>query len=305
MLRDWYFNVCCLLAVIVPFVALVVGAAMAWGQGVGAAELVTCATMFVLTLIGIEVGYHRQFSHRSFRAHPSTRYMLAALGCMAFQGKVIWWAGVHRAHHKFSDREGDPHSPLNGLWLAHFGWLFQSANPQRWTRRVRDLLRDPVAVAAHRMYYVWFAVGLALPAVVVGLLSHSWAGVGTGLLWGGQIRMFLVNHVMWSTNSICHHFGDRTFHTRDESRNNVWLLLPSLGTSLHNNHHAFPYAAVNSRDWWQVDLCGCVIRALEAIGLAWDVRMPTRAEVARKRIGGATTESSPAVRLPSAALSRR
>jgi len=235
----------------------------------------------------LSLEFHRHFSHRSFQAATPVRHLLAALGSMAFQGTVLWWVGVHRTHHRYSDRPDDPHSPLKGFWRAHMGWILNDVNPLRWTRRVKDLLRDPVAVAAHRRYYVWVALGMILPGIAVGLATQSWLGIATGILWGGLVRLFLVNHIVWSVNSICPCYGSQPYQTHDDARNNYWLLLPSMGFSLHNNHHAFPYAAINSHAWWQIDLCGMLVRGLELLGLAWDVREAPekRKAIAQNRLG--------------------
>jgi stearoyl-CoA desaturase (delta-9 desaturase) len=232
----------------------------------------SCAAMFVLSLVGVEAGYHRHFAHKSFKTTRGVRLLLAGLGSTAFQGSVLWWVGVHRIHHKHADRPGDPHSPFEGLVHAHVGWLFKNLFPVGWQRRARDLYRDEVVRTATRRHYTWAVGGLLAPALLVGLLSQSWHGVLMGFLWGGLVRVFLVNHVVWSINSICHSFGSRPYATRDRSRNNALLSLPSLGFSWHNNHHAFPGSAINAHRWWQFDFCGLVILALSATGLAWDVR---------------------------------
>jgi stearoyl-CoA desaturase (delta-9 desaturase) len=202
---------------------------------------------------------------------------------MACQGSVIWWAGVHRTHHQFPDRPGDPHSPLDGFYEAHMGWLFgHKVNPSDWTRRVRDLLRDPVAKSVHRWYPVCAVCGFIGPAVLVAMIQGSWYGLVSGFLWGGLVRVFLVTQIVASVNSICHSFGQRPYRTHDMSRNNYALMLPSLGFSLHNNHHAFPSAATTSHAWWQIDICGFVIQTMAACGLVWDVNLPSGDQLARR-----------------------
>ncbi len=277
MLHQRTFRLACLAVVFLPLVGFCIAAGIVWRYGgVGLPEATVCSVLFVLTLLGIEMGYHRHFAHGAFRAKPAVRHVLGALGSMACQGAVVWWSGIHRTHHRHSDQPGDPHSPLEGFWQAHAGWLLaKNVNPPRWTRRTRDLVRDPVVVAVHRRYLIFALAGFVAPAVVLGAIYGTWQGALSGLLWGGFVRLFLVNHVVWSINSICHTFGAKTYATHDLSCNNYWLMLPSLGFSLHNNHHAFPKSATTSHAWWQIDLCGLVIRLLAALGLVWDVNSPS------------------------------
>jgi stearoyl-CoA desaturase (delta-9 desaturase) len=255
-----------------PFLGVLAAIRLTWSHGAGAAELLSCAIMYVVTFLGVEVGFHRHFAHRSFRAARPVRFILAACGSMGFQGSALWWAGVHRVHHAHADRPGDPHSPLEGLIHAHFGWLFKHLDPPDWRRRARNLYRDDVVRYATRTHYLWALAGLVIPAVGVALVERSWRGLLLGFLWGGLVRVFLANHVIWSINSICHTFGSRPYSTRDESRNNALLSLPSLGFSWHNNHHAFPGSAMNSHHWWQLDPCGLFILGLQSLGLVWNVQ---------------------------------
>ncbi len=264
-----------ILTMCLPLLGVGVAAALSWRRGAGALELAACVVMFVLTFVGVEVGFHRHFSHRAFKTVRPIRMMLAALGSMAVQGSVVWWGGVHRMHHGHTDRPGDPHSPLDGFLHAHVGWLFTNLDPPGWRHRASDLFRDDVARSATRFYYTWVTIGLLAPAVAVAVASRSWRGLVLGFVWGGLVRLFLVNHIVWSINSVCHRFGTRPYATKDDSRNNVLLSLPSLGFSWHNNHHAYPRAATNAHRWWQLDLCGLLILGLGALGLAWDVRRPS------------------------------
>ena len=269
-------HVMTLLTIALPLVGVLLAAVtLVRGGGVGWSAIASCAVLFVLSLVGVEVGFHRHFSHKSFKATRITRLALAGLGSMAFQGSVLWWVAIHRIHHRNADRDGDPHSPMEGFVHAHVGWLFKNLFPPGWRDRAQDLYRDEVIRTATRRHYVWGAAGLIAPAVFVGLVSHSFQGMVLGFLWGGLVRVFLVNHVVWSINSICHSFGSRPYSTRDTSRNNALLSLPSLGFSWHNNHHAFPASAINSHRWWQLDPCGLVIVALGAFGQAWDIHRAT------------------------------
>jgi stearoyl-CoA desaturase (delta-9 desaturase) len=241
-------------------------------------------------VIGIEVGFHRHFSHAAFRAPRPVRYALAIAGSLAVQGPVIFWVAIHRRHHRFSDRPGDPHSPhlhgggvvgtAWGLFHAHVGWLFQPEDTD-WRLYVPDLLRDRSVFDANLRYGYWVLLGLAIPAVAGGLLHHSWSGAGQGFLWGGLVRIFLAQHVTWSVNSICHWAGSQSFATRDRSTNNLWLALISAGGSWHHNHHAFPHSARTALRWWQIDPSWWFIRCLGAAGFATNVRLPSTARVAQ------------------------
>jgi stearoyl-CoA desaturase (Delta-9 desaturase) len=245
--------------------------------------------MYLLTALGITVGFHRLFTHRSFEAPGAVRFVLAALGSMAVQGPLLKWVAVHRRHHQHSDGPDDPHTPhhhgrgvpglLRGLWHAHLGWLFKP-DPPGLDRYVKDLRQDTPARVAGALFPLWAALGLLAPAALGGLLTGSWAGALLGLLWGGLARVFLVHHVTWSVNSVCHLWGSRPYKGRDESRNNVVFGVLALGEGWHNNHHAFPTSARHGLRWWQVDVSYWVIRALALVRLARDVRLPARAALA-------------------------
>ncbi|HEX3657993.1 MAG TPA: acyl-CoA desaturase [Pirellulales bacterium] len=271
-----------LVMVIAPVLGVVLAIIMLWGRGVDGLDVMLLVGMYVATVLGVEVGLHRHFSHRAFQTFPWMRAGLGVFGSMAAQGPVLFWASVHRRHHAYSDREGDPHSPraqgagwrgrLRGLWHGHLGWLFQFEVTDL-AAYAPDLLRDRLVFNLSYLYPIWVLLGLLLPAVLGGVISGSWVGAATGCLWGGLVRVFLVHHATWSVNSLCHTFGSRPFRTRDQSTNNPWLMLSSLGGSWHNNHHAFPHAALNSLRWWQLDPSGWLIQLLRAVGLVWDVRV--------------------------------
>jgi stearoyl-CoA desaturase (Delta-9 desaturase) len=266
----------------VPALALGVAGWQAWQGLLRSGDLIVFGILYVLTGLGVTVGFHRLLTHRSFKARPAVRAVLAALGSAAIEGPVISWAADHRKHHAFSDRPGDPHSPhvdhgggwigaLRGLVHAHVGWLFRHDQRALRTRYAPDLLADPVIRFVDRTFLVWAIGGLAVAFGLGVAIGDSVTAGLTGLLWGGAVRLFVLHHVTYSINSICHVFGRRTFATADESRNVFWLALPSLGEAWHNNHHAFPTSARHGLGRWQVDPSALVIRALEACGLAWDV----------------------------------
>jgi stearoyl-CoA desaturase (delta-9 desaturase) len=266
-----------LVVVLLPVAGLLAAVLLPGGLAVSRLDLGLLGGMYAVTAFGVGVGYHRLIAHGSFTTWRWVRALFAVAGSMAAQGPVFYWAAIHRRHHSSSDGPDDPHSPnhgrglLGGLWHAHVGWLFVGEVTD-WSRYILDLLRDPMLVAVHRLYFVWVLAGLAIPAGLGGLLSGTAGGVLTGLLWGGLIRIFLVHHVTWAVNSIGHRYGSRPFPTADESRNNFWLALPSFGEGWHNNHHAFPFAAEHGLRWWQFDLNARLIRILERLGLAWNVK---------------------------------
>jgi stearoyl-CoA desaturase (delta-9 desaturase) len=240
--------------------------------------------MYLLTMIGGSVGFHRLLSHRSFQTSAPVRAALIILGSMTAQGTPLYWASNHRRHHQFSDQPGDPHSPylkddkplglLRGLWHSHTGWSFDHAitNTHAYCK---DLLADPILVRLNRLYFVWVFIGLLLPALIGGVVSFTWKGALTGFLWGGLVRVCLTYHSTCSINSIAHTFGGRPFDTREQSRNNFWLALPTVGEAWHNNHHAFVNSPFFGLKWWQIDIGGLFVTALEKLRLAWQVKRPT------------------------------
>jgi stearoyl-CoA desaturase (delta-9 desaturase) len=240
---------------------------------------------------GVTVGFHRLLTHRSFKTSRALRVVFAALGSAAVEGPVIEWVATHRKHHRFSDAEGDPHSPhvghgtgwagaLRGLFYAHIGWVFRDAEVADERRYAKDLLADASIRFVDRTFVLWGLLGLAFPFGLGVALTGSLIGGLTGLLWGGAVRIFLLHHATFSINSLCHFFGKRSFETPDESRNLAWLALPTGGEAWHNNHHAFPTSFRHGLGRWQIDTSAALIRLLESLGLAWDV---VRVEPARRR----------------------
>jgi len=292
-----------LATIVIPFLGTLAAFALAAYRPVGAVDLGLLAALYVLTSVGITVGFHRHFAHRTFQAWPALRAALAILGSMAAQGHLIYWVATHRRHHQFAERELDPHSPTRregtplgrwrGFWHAHVGWMLHS----RMTNTAKfasDLIRDPLIARMSELYAVWVFLGLALPAAVGGALTASWGGALSGLLWGGLVRMFLVHHMMWTSGSTAHMFGTRPFATEDDSANNFILALPNLGEGWHNNHHAFPYSARFSLRWWQIDMGGWAIGAFETLGWAWDVRAPSPEAVeSRRKAAGTGAPAAP------------
>jgi stearoyl-CoA desaturase (Delta-9 desaturase) len=276
--------------VAVPMVALVVAVPLVWGWGVDWHDLLLLAVFYVIAVLGVTVGFHRHFTHKSFKAKPWLRVAMAITGSLAVQGNVLNWVADHRRHHAFSDREGDPHSPwlfgtsplavAKGFLHAHMTWFFdrEETNHRRF---IPDLLADRHVVRVSKTFGVWVAVSLLLPAVLGGLLSWSWSGVFTGFFWGGLVRLAVSNHVTWSINSICHMAGARPFRSRDRSRNFWPLAVLSMGESWHNLHHADPTCARHGVLPGQIDISARVIWIFERLGWAYDVRWPTPRRLAR------------------------
>ena len=270
-----------LTAVLLPFAAFAAAIVLLWNSLVGWTDLAILAPMYLVTALGVTVGYHRLFTHRAFDAPRPVRYGLAVLGSMAVQGPILDWVADHRKHHAFTDEDGDPHSPhghggglggaLRGLLYAHMGWLLETQGTATKRRYARDLLEDPGIRAISRTFPLLVLLGLLIPFGLGFALTGTLAGALTGLLWGGLVRIFLVHHVTWSINSICHFFGTRRYETDDMSTNVFWLALPSLGESWHHNHHAFPRSARHGLRRWELDPSGLVIGGLEKLGLARNV----------------------------------
>jgi stearoyl-CoA desaturase (Delta-9 desaturase) len=267
---------------VLPMILLGVAVWLAWGGVLHWSDLVVMAITYVLCGLGITVGFHRLFTHRSFKTSRAMRGMFAALGSAAIEGPVIEWVANHRQHHRFSDQPGDPHSPhvdhgtgwrgaINGLIHAHVGWIFSGNALASEERYAKDLLADPVVRFVDRTFIVWVLMGLAFPFGLGVALTGTVVGGLTGLLWGGAVRIFFLHHATFSINSLCHFFGRQHFDTSDQSRNLAWLAVPTFGEAWHNNHHAFPTSARHGLRWWQLDPSGWLISALERIGLVWDV----------------------------------
>jgi stearoyl-CoA desaturase (Delta-9 desaturase) len=273
-----------LLTVCMPLMGFVVAVFSGWLGHITATDLFALTSLYFVTTLGITLGFHRLFSHRAFQTSQIVEMFLIIFGSMAAQGPLLSWVAIHRRHHTYSDRDGDPHTPNGGeqkgngyfesVWHAHVGWLFKH---EMTSTRVyaSDLLKNRLVVRMSRPRYYLGSVmaGLLFPAIACGLVSMTWMGAIRGFVWGGLLRLFLVHHATWSINSICHLFGSRPFHSRDSSGNVSWLSLFTLGESWHNNHHAFPRSAYHGFRWWQMDLTGYVVFGLAKLGVVWDIQV--------------------------------
>jgi stearoyl-CoA desaturase (delta-9 desaturase) len=272
-----------LVGVTLPPIGLIAAIVLLWNRAIGPLELGLMVGLYVLTCLGVTLGFHRLFTHRAFETSRPFRAVVAVIGSMAVQGSVIKWVADHRKHHAFTDQDGDPHSPhlsgpgfagaVRGLWHAHMGWLFESVGTADENRFAPDLVKDRALRVIDKLFGLWVALSFAIPFALGWIIG---GGVGTALtavLWGGLVRVFLLHHVTWSINSVCHFFGRRRFDVKDESRNVFWLAPFSMGEAWHHNHHAFPTSAFHGLRLSEklADPTGLLIALFEKLGLVWNV----------------------------------
>jgi stearoyl-CoA desaturase (delta-9 desaturase) len=268
-----------LVGVVVPFAGVLVAVVLFWNRAVDAADLAILAAMYLITAVGVTVGFHRLLTHRAFQTYPWLERTFAIMGSLSVQGSVMDWVADHRKHHAHTDREGDPHSPhvghgsgLSGLWHAHVGWLMEMQGQADWKRYAPELYEDPAMRRIGRRFPLLVLLSLLIPTVAGYVLDgFTLRGALLGYIWGGLVRIFLVHHITWSVNSVCHFFGSRRFDIEDRSTNVGWLSVLSLGESWHHNHHAFPRSAYHGLRWWELDPSGLIISTLRRLGLAWNV----------------------------------
>ena len=284
-----------LVAVVVPALGVLSAMGILWGVAFHWVDLALFLVLYVLCAFGTTIGYHRYFTHRGFEAGVVVRSTLAILGCMTMQGPIRQWVSDHRKHHAHSDEEGDPHSPhvghgdgplgvIKGFAHAHLGWMFSSLGLDESREFARDLQEDRLVRTIDRLYLLWVALSLGIPFAVGYAVGGSLQAGVAGLVWGGLVRIFAYQHATFAVNSICHMFGRREFRSRDESRNNWLIAVLVLGEGWHNNHHAFPSSARHGLRRWQVDISWLVIRGLERLGVVWNVRRPSDAQIDRRRL---------------------
>jgi stearoyl-CoA desaturase (delta-9 desaturase) len=273
-----------------PAIGTVAAVAQAFRYPIGALEIALFSSMWLLTGLGVSAGYHRLFTHRSFKAAKPVRVLLAVLGSMAGLGPVISWVAFHRRHHELADQPGDMHSPnlhgshflgrIRGFMHAHLTWAIRHEYPNI-VHYAPDLLHEPAIVRTSGLYNWWVLLGLAIPAAVGGIVSMTWLGALNGFLWGGVVRMFVVGQQIALLNSVLHIVGTRAFPIRDNSRNSEILGILTWGEGWHHNHHAFPYSASFGLAWYRIDLAYWFIVLLKWLGLAEDVRVPTQEQISK------------------------
>lgn len=275
-----------LVTIWVPTLGTAAALVLAFTRGVGLLEIALLVSMYIVTMTGVEVGFHRFFAHRAFHGNDTVRLLLGIAGSMAAQGPVIYWAATHRRHHLYSDTKEDPHSPhvrkardgseqrfrsrLAGLWHSQMGNMYtdHATNVMAFAR---DLPRDRVTAMVDKHYRTWVALGLVIPTLIGALAAGTWSGAFHGLLWGGLVRIFVVHHIYFANGSFSHMYGGRPFETDDESTNNYVFGVPTFGSAWQNNHHAFPSSAILGFRWYEPDVGGWIIRAGAALGLITDV----------------------------------
>jgi stearoyl-CoA desaturase (delta-9 desaturase) len=277
--------------VVIPLIAVAFALPIAWGGWLSWLDITLAIGLWLLTAGGITIGYHRYFTHGSFKANRTVKIILAVFGSLAIEGSLDQWVADHRKHHKFSDEVGDPHSPWRfgtskkaigkGLLYSHVGWLFDDDNTGI-DKYAPDIAADKDLNWISKHFSVFVISSLLLPAVLGGLITWSWMGALTAFFWAGLVRVAFVHHVTWSINSICHVFGNRPFTSRDLSSNVAWLAIPSLGESWHNLHHVDPTAARHGVMKGQIDISASLIKGMEKTGLATDVRWPKAERLAKK-----------------------
>ena len=280
------------IGVTLPFIAFLAAILLLWNEAIGWPDLVIFAVLYVATVLGISVGYHRLFTHKAFEARAPVRIGFAALGSMAVQGPVIRWVADHRKHHAFADDDGDPHSPhghggaIKGLFWAHVGWLFMGDTRAEEERFAPDLLEDRGLRLVNALFLPLALLGIAIPFGLGWLMGGTVAAGLLAAFWAGPVRIFFVHHVTWSVNSVCHYFGRRRFQTADQSTNVWWLAIPSMGESWHHNHHAFPRSASHGLRRWEIDLGALLIAGLEKLKLVKRVvRIDPERQSERERTG--------------------
>jgi stearoyl-CoA desaturase (delta-9 desaturase) len=281
-----------LAGVVVPFAGVLAAILLLWNSWVDVTDLAILAVMYFATGLGVTIGFHRLLTHRSFRTTPWLEHTFAGLGQLSVQGSVMDWVADHRKHHAHTDQEGDPHSPhvghgsgIKGLWHAHTGWLLETQGQADWKKYARDLYEDPAMRRIGKRFPLYVLASLLIPTLLgFALHGFTWQGALRGYVWGGLVRIFLLHHITWSVNSICHYFGTRRFDVEDKSTNVAWLALPSLGESWHHNHHAFPRSAKHGLRRREVDVSALVISGLARVGLAHDVVTITPERQAQKQV---------------------
>lgn len=277
--------------VVIPLIAVAFAIPVALGDWLSWLDIGLAISFWLLTAGGITIGYHRFFTHGSFKANRGVKIMLAICGSLAIEGSLDQWVADHRKHHKFSDEVGDPHSPwrfgtskkaiAKGLLFSHVGWLFEADNTGI-DKYAPDIAKDKDLTWMSKHFGIFVAASLLLPGILGGLITWSWMGALTAFFWAGLVRVAFVHHVTWSINSICHVFGNRPFTSRDLSSNVAWLAIPSLGESWHNLHHVDPTAARHGVMKGQIDMSASVIRGMEKTGLITEVRWPKPERLVKK-----------------------
>ncbi|MEH2361767.1 acyl-CoA desaturase [Nostoc sp.] len=292
---NWYT-----ITILFSFGGAITAVVLFLNQGISAIDIAILVFMFILTGIGGEAGLHRLFAHKSYEVAKPIRILLAIAGSMFGEAPIIEYAAFHRHHHMFADNLGDPHSPhyfdgkgliafIKNVWHAFWGWKYNTENNNlvRPEKITKDLLAEPEIVLINQYFYWLVLASFILPAFLGLALTRTWQGAWTGFIWGGLFRRFVMIILAdFVVRVLCHIIGTRPFldQSKSFSTNLLILTIPTLGSSLHNTHHAFPDSATTSIDWWQLDLTGLLITSLEKTGLAWNVKRPTAKQIEVRRV---------------------
>lgn len=270
MKREYVFGKFSSFICVVHVLCLFAPSTFSWGA-LGAA----CVLSLLTGVFGVTLSYHRNLAHKSFKLPKYLEYLFAYFALQAYQGDPIFWVSTHRYHHKVTDTDRDPHSPIEGFMFSHIGWLYdfnKLAQKGASYNNVCDLTSQP--------YYKFLQKTMVLHASGLGMLLYMVGGFPY-IVWGMGVRTVWGYHTTWAVNSICHTWGHQVWNTGDLSRNNWCLSLVTFGESWHNNHHAFEYSARHGLEWWQFDLTWYVIKILEYLGLATDVKLPSKKHMQR------------------------
>ena len=260
-------------------------------------DLLVISFMWTLTGgLGVSIGFHRYFSHRSFEATPLLQFLMGAAGSMAGQGSITYWVSLHRCHHQHSDHESDPHSPkpirfesptlaqrIRAFMHGHMGWVLRHDVPSP-KHFAHDCLRDSLINFFDRTYSLWIAIGVLLPGLTLFFIENSLVALGRGMIVGGCLRLLMGNQIIWAVNSLCHTAGDREFETKDSSTNNWLIVLLGFGEGWHNNHHAFPWSARFGFGRKQIDPGWAAIQLFSLLRLASRAKQPNGAQISKLKI---------------------
>lgn len=273
-----------------PFILIHLAALLVFVVGVKLEWVLWAAALYVVRMWAVTAGYHRYFSHRAFKTSRVFAFFLAFLAQTSIQKGALWWAAHHRHHHRFSDQENDVHSPVQeGFWWSHVGWILRASSDELRHENIKDLTRHRELVWLNRFYWV--------PPLVLAVALHAIGGLGLWV-WGFAVSTVFLWHGTFVINSLTHLFGSRRFETTDDSRNNVLFAFVTLGEGWHNNHHHYQSAARQGFYWWEIDVTYYVLKALERVGIIWDVREPPAHVLAQGRALDAARRKSSAVVVP-------
>ncbi|CDZ76615.1 Fatty acid desaturase [Legionella massiliensis] len=272
----------------VPIIATIYSIISGMLFSIGTATLVLFLICYSCTVFGVTIGFHRLLTHHSFKSTRLLKIIFVCFGCMAFEGSPFFWVAAHRRHHKFTESEGDPHTPLIndkfswfGFYHAHMGWMTTHII-ESWRHYILDLLTDPDLKIINKHYSVIASLGLLIPAILNGLIYMSWYHFWEGLIVCGLVRVCLQQHVTWSINSVCHLWGKKDFDTKDQSRNNWLFAILAYGEGWHNGHHAFPSSAKHGLKKWQIDISFGLIKFLSWFGFIKEIKIPTQVQLDNK-----------------------